>query len=102
MSDPVSLLQLIVAVLVAAVAPSAVVGAALWRMNRVEADVKENTDAVKDHGERIVALERDAHAARGREQTIVAKLGTVEAKLDGMNETLIRIEANLERDDKRK
>lgn len=106
MNDPVSLLQLIVAVLCAAVPLAAIGGASLWRMSRVEMDVhahvvedKAMHEVVQEHDARLVALERDAHAARNREQAMAMAIEVMGEKIDRYGEVVIRIDERLSRDD---
>ena len=47
----------------------------------------------------MVALERDAHAARNREQAMAMALELMGEKIDRYGEVVIRIDERLSRDD---
>ena len=106
MNDPVTLLQLIIGLLVAVV-PLAVAAGTLLRD---VAGIKENftahtaedkamSDSVQAHAVAIVALERDAHAARNREQATMMQIAAMSGKLDDVRDVVTRIDERLSRDD---
>lgn len=106
MNDPVSLLQLIVAVLCAVVPLSAIGGTALWRLSRMEVTMREHisedklvAEDVHKHVERIIAVERDVYAMKSRETVLSGRLDVMEEKIDKINNTVIRIDERLSRDD---
>lgn len=106
MNDPVSLLQLIIALLVVAVPAGVTAGALMRDVSRVKRDVEEHItedkvmhESIQVHDGRLVALERDAHAARNREQAMVMQLSAMSEKIDRYGEVVIRIDERLSRDD---
>lgn len=99
MSDPATFLQLVVAILCASVPPAALAGASLWRLQRVESEMKATVAKVAEHDRSIVALDRDAHAARNREQAMMQQLALMDEKVSDIRDVVIRIDERQSRDD---